>query len=337
MSSEHKRLKVQGLQHDFGGGRGLSSLDLSVGPGEIVGLLGPNGSGKSTALALLAGMLPLAGAQGHLQLPNGPVGLRSRDYRASLGVVFQHPSLDRKLSAFENLHLSLRSHGWGTQAAAKRCDELLAAEGLGERADDIVDDFSGGMRRRVDLLRALAHRPQLLLMDEPSSGLDERSFRGLWDMLEQLRQREGVSVLVATHRPEEAARCDRLMILAGGKVVATGTPKELVAGLQGDLLVLELSAGSDADAVVSRLRDEFGLEAQAVGKTLQVPCEDGPRRLVQVVELMGQGTFESISVRRPSLADVFFELSGTRLDEDEAAPPSRKGRRRRAPKKERAA
>jgi ABC-2 type transport system ATP-binding protein len=186
------------------------------------------------------------------------------------------------------------------------------------------------MRRRVDLLRALAHRPRLLLMDEPSSGLDERSFRGLWSALDQLRKREGVSVLVATHRPEEAARCDRLVILAEGDVVARGTPAELVAGLQADLLVLEVASLDGVAAVEARLKEDFSLDVRVEGKRLEVPCEEGPRLLVRVMETMGQGTFESVSVRRPGLADVFFELSGARLDEEVvvAVPGKRRGRGR---------
>jgi ABC-2 type transport system ATP-binding protein len=333
VSSSKPRLQVRGLSHDFGQGRGLSALDLEVGAGEIVGLLGPNGSGKSTALALLAGLLPLGAAGGELSLADGQgVAIGSRAYRAALGVVFQQPSLDRKLTARENLVLSLRSHGWPASPARERAQQLLELERLAERADEVVDDFSGGMRRRVDLLRALAHHPRLLLMDEPSTGLDERSFRGLWEALDGLRKREGSSVLVATHKPDEAARCDRLIILSNGKVVSTGSPAELIASLQADLLELELQAEVAVEAIVARLRDELQLDARVNGRRLEVPCESGPQRLVQVVEAMGQGTFASISVRRPTLADVFFELSGARLDEDEApaAPPKsrrRKGKR----------
>ena len=330
VSSSKPRLRVRGLSHDFGQGRGLSALDLEIGTGEIVGLLGPNGSGKSTALAILAGLLPLGTASGELSLADGhSAGIGSRAYRAALGVVFQQPSLDRKLTARENLVLSLRSQGWPASVARTRARELLELERLADRADEVVDDFSGGMRRRVDLLRALAHHPRLLLMDEPSTGLDERSFRALWEALDGLRKREGSSVLVATHKPDEAARCDRLIILSNGKVVTSGSPAQLIASLHADLLELELQPDVAVEPLVTRLRDELKLEARVHGRRLEVPCESGPQRLVEVVEAMGQGTFASISVRRPTLADVFFELSGARLDEDEAPAAISTSRRRR--------
>jgi ABC-2 type transport system ATP-binding protein len=280
---------VRALGHDFGGGRGLASLDLELRAGEIVGLLGPNGSGKSTALALLSGLLPLGSASGELEIDGGgkaPIG--GRDYRAQLGVVFQQPSLDRKLTATENLVLALRSHGWSKGNARARAAELLALDGLDDRADEIVDGFSGGMRRRVDLLRALAHRPRLLLMDEPSTGLDERSFRSLWETVTRLRDSEGVSVLVATHKADEAARCDRLIVLAGGQEVTRGTPAQLIANLQADLLELEVRVDADATKVAEELESRCALKARTNGRRLEVPCDQRPpaepgRRLLRTL------------------------------------------------------
>lgn len=315
MSDAPPRLRVRGLARDYGSGRGLHGLDLEIQPGEIVGLLGPNGSGKSTALAALAGLLPADA--GEIWIDGKACRPDERDYRASLGVVFQQASLDVSLTARENLRLSLRMQGFDRRFAAARAAELLESEELLDRADQRLSEFSGGMRRRVDLLRAVAHEPRLLLMDEPSAGLDERSFRKLWTSIDRRRRTQGVSVLVATHRPDEAARCDRLVVLASGRVIARGEPEELVGRLQADRLEIELLDRSALAAVQQRISDAFSVDAFLVDDGIVVPCNDGPRLLIRVIEELGQGVLRSAKLRRPGLADVFFELAGRTLDEDE--------------------
>lgn len=330
------RLRVRGLVRNYadkrgGEARGIFDLDLNLARGEIVGLLGPNGSGKSTALCALAGLTAIDA--GSLAFEGRAVSPHDAAYRASLGVVFQKPSVDDILTARENLSLALQLRGEPKKTIGPRVEALLQAEGLAERGDAPLAEFSGGMRRRVDLLRALAHDPSLLLMDEPSAGLDERSFRKLWDSIARERDARGISVVVATHRADEAARCDRLIVLAKGRVIARGTPEELVGRFGADRVELELADAARVESVRSQLMSELALEAQPFGEpgNLVVVSEQGAQDLVRIVEGLGRGTFASVRVRRPGLADAFFELAGTELDtelEPETPATGRRGRTR---------
>jgi ABC-2 type transport system ATP-binding protein len=319
------RLRAVGLAHQFAAktrrrkgtrapprARGLVALDLEVAAGEIVGLLGPNGSGKSTAIAILAGLLPTpAGAVVEFD----GVACRPGDarYRQRLGVVFQHPSLDRQLTARENVTMALRLRGIRRTQADERAEQALRGAGLLERADEAIDGFSGGMRRRVDLARALAASPDLLLMDEPTAGLDERSFRTVWDDVERGRA-AGLGIVVATHRPEEAARCDRLIVLSHGEVIAQGSPDELVATVGGDVVIVEPVAGVDAEGLREQLRT-LDPEATVDAGHVHLLAPNGAQRVVEVMERLPAGSVCAVTVRRPSLADAFYAFAGRGLDE----------------------
>ncbi|MFV8753062.1 ABC transporter ATP-binding protein [Nannocystaceae bacterium ST9] len=307
------RLRVRGLGHAFAPGReALREFDLDLRGGEIVGLLGPNGSGKSTALALIAGLLPRR--SGTLAFEGRALASNDRGFRARLGVVFQQPSVDRKLSARENLLLTLGMHGIRGRAAAERAREQLELAELADRADEPLKNLSGGMRRRVDLVRAVAHGPSLLLLDEPTSGLDELSFRRMWAHLERLRERSGLSILVATHRPDEAARCDRLLVLDEGKTVANETPSQLVARLAED--VVRVRAAGEPSELASELRATLGLAIEIDGRELVVSHPRGHELIVRIVESVARGRIDAITVQRPTLADVFLHLTGRSLERE---------------------
>ncbi len=304
------RLEIKGLRHAFGDRVVLDGVELSVGRGEIVGLLGPNGSGKSTLLAIVSGLL--ARQQGELTFEGRALGKPDASFRSRLGVVFQQPSVDRRLTARENLRLALQMHGLGGRGAVKQVDDMLAAAGLAERADEVLDKFSGGMRRRIDLVRAVAHGPSLLLMDEPSAGLDEASFRRLWTHVEQIRRDQQVSVVVATHRPDEAAFCDRLVVIDHGKVVASDTPEALIGSLADDTISI---VAADAEELASFLSSQLGLDAVVPEpRQVLVHCERGHELIVQIVEAVPRGRIEAIGLRRPTLGDVFLRLTGHALD-----------------------
>ncbi len=304
------RLKIVGLRHAFGDRVVLDGVDLSVGHGEVVGLLGPNGSGKSTLLAIVAGLL--ARQQGEIEHEGRALTKPDAAFRSRLGVVFQQPSVDRRLTARENLQLALTMHGMGGRRAKAKVDGLLAAAGLADRADEVLDKFSGGMRRRIDLVRAVAHGPGLLLMDEPSSGLDEASFRRLWAHVDQIRQEQNVSVMVATHRPDEAARCDRLVIIDHGKVVAADTPDALIGSLADDTIAI---VADEPEALGQLLEAELGVESQVSGpRELSVNCQQGHELIVRIVEAVPRGRIDAIGLRRPTLGDVFLRLTGHALD-----------------------
>ena len=291
-------------------------------PGEILGLLGPNGAGKSTLFSILAGLL--VPATGALLLDGDAVPAGARSLRARMGVVFQSPSLDAKLTAEENLVLGGQLFGLARAPARVRARELLAAAGLADRSREAAGKLSGGLQRRLELARALVHRPSILLMDEPTNGLDAAAFRQTWDAIERLRREDGVTVLLTTHRPDEAEACDRLAVLAAGRVVATGTPEALRSRVAGDVITIE---ADDAAALAAQVTARFHLPARAGPGSVHVERERGHELVPRLVEAFPPGRFRAISVRRPTLADAFLAITGRHLEQDESpegstSPPS---------------
>jgi ABC-2 type transport system ATP-binding protein len=326
-------LAVKGLEVAFGERTVLGGVDFGVARGEAFGLLGENGAGKSTAMQALVGMLrPRAGS---LELDGRVVGFGDRRLRERLGVVFQGQSLDGRLDARQNLALAASLYGIGSAQAGASIDELLAWTQLGERAGEPVARFSGGMRRRLEIARALLSGPEILLCDEPTAGLDEHAFRSVWERLDELRRTRGLAVMVTTHRPEEAERCDRLAILDGGKIVAEGTPEELKQRVSGDLVIVE---ADDPIGLAAELGERLGLEARvqtalAEGMapgTVIIEKERGHELIPRLIEALPAGRLKSVSLRRPGLADVFLKLTGRSLGRAQAAAPVEKKRGRRA-------
>ncbi|MCB9532529.1 MAG: ABC transporter ATP-binding protein [Myxococcales bacterium] len=304
-------LQVTGLAHRFGAREVLRSVDLSVESGEVFGLLGPNGSGKSTLLNLLTGSIPLSA--GEVRLDGVLLRPESRELRRAIGVVFQSPSLDGKLTVRENLRLVATMYGL-TGAARRDAEERgLALARLGDRADSRVQELSGGMKRRLDIARALLPAPRVLFMDEPTAGLDEVSFRALWEHLEAANRRDGVTIVVSTHRPDEAARCSRVAVVDQGTIVRVATPAALCAGLARDRVVV---GASDATGLAARLTAALGVDAAAVGDEVHVGCDDGHVFVPRLFEVAQPGEVRTVAVRRPDLADAFLALTGRSLESD---------------------
>lgn len=288
----------------------LRGVDLAVAPGEIFGLLGPNGAGKSTLFAILAGLLrPEAGT---FHLDGEPVEPGARALRARAGIVFQEPGLDGKLSAAENLALAAALHRVPRAEARARVAALLEGAGLAARAREPVERLSGGLRRRLELARALVHRPALLVMDEPTVGLDAAAFRAFWDGVDALRRAEGTTVVLTTHRPDEAERCDRLAVLARGVVVACETPDALRARVAGDRLVIE---GDAPEELARTLVERLGLAVRVEGGAAVVERGAGPALVPRVVEAFPPGRLRAVSLRRPTLADAYLAVTGEALEE----------------------
>jgi ABC-2 type transport system ATP-binding protein len=310
-SATEARLGVRGLTYSYGSREVLRGLDFEVRRGEVFGLLGPNGSGKSTGLGVLAGLLPRQG--GEVSWDGRPVSSFTRAWRAATAVVFQSPAIDEKLTARQNLSLAARIQGLSGADAARRVERGLEQASLSDRADDLVSKFSGGMTRRLDLARALLPDPELLLMDEPTAGLDEAAFREAWERLDAMREGRELTILVATHRPDEAARCHRLAVVSEGRVAAVRTPEELRAEVGNDVLAL---TSDDTPALRDELAATFQLDGRIEGGELLVECEAGHALIPRLVEGLPPGRLETVSLRRPSLADAFFRISGHRLDEE---------------------
>lgn len=314
-------LAVRDLSYRYGARAALTDFSLEVGRGEVLGLMGPNGSGKSTALQLMAGLLGLQ--QGFIRYhgvmgPTFEVG--DRGYAARLGMVFQSPSLDRSLTGRDNLVLAGRMHGLRGQDAARRADTLLTWAGLSERAKDRVKTYSGGMTRRLDLARAVIHTPELLLLDEPTAGLDAASFSRTWALVDDLRTHQRTTVIVATHQPNEATRCDRLALVSNGRVIEVASPEALRRKVARDMVVLEIDTNvADAASIEAQLASTFGDSVRRIGDSIALETDEGHTLIPRVVEMLPTGAIEAIALRRPSLGDVFTKLTGTDLDVDVTA------------------
>jgi ABC-2 type transport system ATP-binding protein len=301
----------------------LEGVSLEVRPGEVFGLLGPNGSGKSTLFRILATVqqaLPPAGAKpGSAAVFGTDIHADPAGVRAKIGVVFQHPSLDDKLTAAENLRYHGMLHGITGSTLAERSSAMLASVGLDGRAGERVEAFSGGMRRRVEIAKALLPSPRLLLMDEASTGLDPAAQRDLWATLRERVRDDGLTVLLTTHLMHEAALCDRLAVLSQGRVITVDTPTGLVERVGGQVLEVQWDnpVQGGADGVTERVLSALGLSPGSPGvtstnQTLRVEMADAAGAVPRVAELAGDRA-ASIRVAQPTLEDAYLSLTGQPL------------------------
>lgn len=242
-----------------------------------------------------------------------------RRLRARLGVVFQQPSVDPRLTARENLGLAAALYRVPRAKRTERVEAMLHFAELRDRADEPVSQFSGGMRRRLELSRAMLHDPELLLMDEPTTGLDEPSFQRTWARLDELRRTQGVTIVLTTHRPEEAERCDRLAIMDAGRIVTVDTPGGLRGRVAGDVLELRTR---EPERVSQLLSAELGLASTVDADLVRIEAPRGHALIPRIVETLPAGTLESVSMRRPGLGDAFLVLTGRSLASDVAPQQS---------------
>ena len=300
-------IQVQNLTHRYGDRVALTNVSFEVKQGEIFGLLGPNGGGKSTLFRILSTMM--APTEGHAILAGFDVQRDSAQVRRLVGVVFQTQSLDKALTVEENLCAQGHQHGLSGATLRERMVAAITRLGLEDRRKDLVDTLSGGLRRRVEIAKALLHRPRVLLMDEASSGLDPAARRDLTRHVESLRENEGVTILLTTHILEEADRCDQLVLLHQGNIVAQGSPRELRSRIGGDVVVLETA---DARALGEKIGRRFGVEPAVREGQVRVEIENGHRFIAEVVEAF-PGSVESVGLHKPSLEDVFVRETGASI------------------------
>jgi ABC-2 type transport system ATP-binding protein len=309
-------IQIDSLSHSYGARRALSDLTLSVDRGEIFGFLGPNGSGKTTLFRVLSTLIaPQSGSVVfHPALPDAPLDIvRHRDaIRQLIGVVFQSPSLDDELTAEENLRHHGHLYGLRGGDLAGRIDRMLERFSLADRRREYVKKLSGGMRRRVELAKGLLTSPQILLMDEPSTGIDPAARIEMWRLLEQCREQDGLTILLTTHLMDDADRCDRLAIMDQGKLVASGTPHALRDRVGGDVITL---TSSDVSALRGVLAEKLAIIPEIVDETLRIERPRAHEFIPQLVEA-APGLIESVSVGKPTLEDVFIHVTGRRFRDD---------------------
>jgi len=300
------------LSHRYGERLALAGVSFAIRAGEIFAFLGPNGGGKTTLFRLLTTLIPVSGGEARLlgfDLKREPQAIRR-----GIGVVFQSPSLDRKLTVAENLrhqgHL-YRLHG---RELGARSAEMLERFGLVDRARDRIETLSGGLRRRVEIAKGLLHRPRLLLLDEPSTGLDPGARRDLWQHLVELRDRDGVTVLLTTHLMEEAERCDRVGILDQGKLVALDTPQALCQEIGGDMITV---VAGDPELLRADIERLFGGNPTLLNGTIRLERPSAHEFIPRLMEAW-PGRIDSVTVGKPTLEDVFIRRTGHRFWERDA-------------------
>jgi ABC-2 type transport system ATP-binding protein len=282
----------------------LAGLSFEVAPGEIYGFLGPNGGGKTTLFRILATLARPQGGEVRVFGTDNPAAVRRL-----LGVVFQNPSLDIHLTVRENLVHQGHLYGLSGGNLSQRIDAALERFGLAERRDQKALELSGGLRRRVEIAKSLLHKPRLLLLDEPSTGLDPGARRDLWSTLDGLRK-EGVTVLLTTHFMEEGDRCDRLALIDRGSLVAEGSPGALKEEIGGDVVTL---TGPDPDGLVRDLATRFPEIAPEIRDgTVRLEHERGHELVTRLIEAL-PGRVDAVTVARPTLEDVFLQRTGRRL------------------------
>lgn len=301
-------IEVHNLTHRYGDRTALSNVSFEVRKGEILGLLGPNGGGKSTLFRILTTMM--APSSGSASIAGRDVVREAAAVRRSIGVVFQTQSLDKALTVEENLRAQGHLHGLSGATLNERMAWAMERLALSDRRRDLVSALSGGLRRRAEIAKALLHRPPVLLMDEASTGLDPAARRELSRNIENLRDGEGVTVLLTTHILEEADRCDRLILLYEGRMVTSGKPAELRARIGGDVVVLE---SPDAAALAAGITQRFGAPAAAKDGRVRVEIANGHRFIADVVEAF-PGAIESVEFRKPTLEDVFVKETGAAIE-----------------------
>jgi ABC-2 type transport system ATP-binding protein len=283
----------------------VKDISFAIPQGSLVALLGPNGSGKSTTFQILSTIFPPT--SGSVAILDVDVTRDPEAARRALGVVFQNPSVDLKLTVEENLICQGHLYGLKGELLRTRMEQGLARFRLADRRHDFVETLSGGLRRRVELAKCLLHEPKVLLLDEPTTGLDPVARRDLWDTLAAMRTQTQLTILVTTHLMEEAERCDRVVILHEGQIVAEGTADELKSQIGGDVVEVETR---DAQELCNRINAAFSLSATVVNNTVRLETRDGAGWIPKLVQTFPRD-ISAVRFSKPSLEDVFIKKTGS--------------------------
>ncbi len=300
-------VEVSHLSHWYGQRRALADVSFAVTRGEIFGLLGPNGGGKTTLFRVVSTlMLP---GEGTVRVFGADVVRSAPAARREMGVVFQAPALDTRLTVVENLRHQGHLYGLRGDDLNRRIADALARVRLEDRGRELVGRLSGGLQRRAELAKALLHRPPLLILDEPSPGLDPAARRDVWQHLHALRDRDGTTILLTTHLMDEGAGCDRVAILHEGRLVAIGAPETLTQAIGGDVILI---TARDAAALSDRIAQRFGVRVDIVDERLRIERPRAHEFIPELVEAF-PGEIDAVTFGKPTLEDVFVHHTGKKL------------------------
>ncbi len=305
-------MSVEGLVKRYDEVEAVRGIDFVVQSGETFGFLGPNGAGKSTTINMLCTLVrPTAGSA---QVAGHDIVRERDDVRRSIGLVFQDTTLDGYMTAEQNLRLHAELYGMPRELVAPRMQQVMEMVGLWERRSSLVNTFSGGMKRRLEIARGLLHSPRVLFLDEPTVGLDPQTRSSIWGYIRELKSREDITIFMTTHYMDEAEYCDRIAIMDRGTIVALDTPQALKASVGVDRVQIQTD---DDDAAIAALRERFEIEASVAEGAVTFGVPAGEAFVPRLFAELGQ-TIQSVNVSRPSLDDVFMSYTGTTIRDAEA-------------------
>ena len=306
-----KSIQVENLQKKYGRLEAVKSVSFEVDEGEIFGFLGPNGAGKTTTINVLCTLLNPSGGSAAV---NGYDVVKQRnEVRRSIGLVFQESTLDEYLTAEQNLLFHSYAYGVSKDIRDQRMKDLLDLVDLWDRRKGKTRTYSGGMKRRLEIVRGLIHHPRVLFLDEPTLGLDPQTRRYIWDYVEDIRVKENLTIFLTTHYMDEAEHCDRIAVIDDGNIVAIDTPDKLKDGVGGDLVMIR---ATDNEAAAKELGENWALESETQDDIVKFSVPKGEEFLPEFVRNF-KGELLSINVRRPTLDDVFLSLTGRDIRDEE--------------------
>ncbi len=305
-------VSVEGLVKRYDEVEAVRGIEFEVHSGEIFGFLGPNGAGKSTTINMLCTLVRPSGGSAHVA---GHDVVSERDeVRRNIGLVFQDTTLDGYLTAEQNLRLHAELYGVPREAVLPRMTQVMEMVGLWERRGSLVNTFSGGMKRRLEIARGLLHSPRVLFLDEPTVGLDPQTRSSIWSYIRELKNSEDITIFLTTHYMDEAEYCDRIAIMDQGKIIVLDTPEALKASVGKDRVQISTD---DDQAAIAALEERFGVEAKVLEGMVTFGVAEGEHFVPRLFAELGQ-PIRSVNVARPSLDDVFMSYTGTTIRDAES-------------------
>ncbi len=312
-------IKVNKLSKTFGSLKAVNQISFNVREGEIFGLLGPNGAGKTTTIKMLTTLIK--STSGAALLNGSSINKDQNSIRKSIGIIFQDPSLDDELTGRENLEFHAILYNIKKQHMKEKIAEILKLVELEDKADTLVKNYSGGMKRRLEIGRGLVHEPKILFLDEPTVGLDPQTRRHIWEYIKKLNELKRVTVILTTHYIEEADYlCDRVAFVDHGKIVALDTPKALKAKMGGD--IISLGVNMNGSLLESKFKHIKGVKKIVIHDNyVDITIENGEQRIPEVVSIAESNKIiiNSVNLHKPSLEDVFIYYTGNKIREEEGS------------------
>jgi len=300
------------LTKEFDGMKAVNNLNIQISQGEIFGLLGPNGAGKTTFISMLCTILKPS--SGTAKVNGFDIIKQKSDVRKSIGIVFQDPSLDNRLTGMENLEMHAGMYAVPKEERKKRINEVLEIVALADRANEEVRNYSGGMKRRLEIARGLIHYPKILFLDEPTLGLDPQTRDHIWEYIKKLAEREKITIIVTTHYMEEAdVLCNRVAIMDYGQIKVLDTPDNLKKSLEGDIVTIDVD---DTKNIEDKIKNfDTVKKVHVAGNSIHITVKDGEKFAPKILDFVKKNgvAVNSINIRKPSLGDVFLHYTGREI------------------------